>query len=255
MAQERGSEHIEQEERSLVVRTEQVGIENIASVPYLEKAGFSPMLPQRLMRLNEVLTRVSPQIESVGIELIPGRTPLINTSIEHKGGLRAFLKAIPKDKRARFSIDNYDTDLGVNVTLEDIKIFMLTNFPDTKATFYAEGNPNTQEKYDNFHEDLKDVDEETLDYLLETVPAIGTYQDAKTLPYFDFQIRISEQEEPLFSFILQAGIKPDTRRRVVACRLFQVHFEGHPLKVENIIDAVSNLLDKDPNYPFLRRNT
>lgn len=69
------------DERSLVVRSEQTSLEGLKGDPFLQRAGFSPQLPERLLRLNDVLFK--PPIESIGIELIPGTTPLITTHVEH----------------------------------------------------------------------------------------------------------------------------------------------------------------------------
>src|SRR3990170_3561874 len=67
----------------------------------MEQAGFSPLLPEHLQRLNDALKRRGPSLKSLTLELIPGESPTFRTEADyHSGGYRMRMRVFPNSNKA-----------------------------------------------------------------------------------------------------------------------------------------------------------
>ncbi|MBI4039581.1 hypothetical protein HY388_02025 [Candidatus Daviesbacteria bacterium] len=237
------------EDRSLVVRSEQSSLESFTQTPFLQQAGFSPQFPERLMRLNDVL--FSQPINSIGINLQPGRIPLITTSIEHSSstGYRVRINAEPKARIAEITVYGR----GRTVTIEDIKDFVKSTFPENKSILHAEASPRLIEPLEDFNGDLQEVTRELLRSWFEEKPAhpssVISYRGQNVdYPYeFDLEIRLEGQNEPLFRLLLGINLATTVGCEIKADSWPAFYYKGQSQDVERVIDGLVNLFGKSEN--------
>lgn len=241
------------EQRNIVVRHEQTGIEQIRRDPFLAKVGFSHLLGQRLMRLNDVLLeKDDPKISSVGITMVPGKTPLITTDVRHGEGMRVLIEG-ESSGLANLQLDS-NTYLGVVITIKDIQDFVKSLFPDKKVRVFSYANPELEEPLKDLDEDIYSLNSEVLKPFMEFRKAKTPPERKKhneTLPYYDFEVRLSDQELPrhktsLLLFRLRTGGGSDR----VGCSIKEFNYRGRPNQVEEVLDKIIKLFDKPLLYPF-----
>lgn len=236
------------EQRSIVVHSEQTSMEQVVKNPFLEIVGFSPKLPQRLSRLNDVLLRRDvPHINTVGILMVPGEIPLITTKISHVSGMRIYVEG-GADGLA--SLEMKSSSASAAVTIEDIQGFVKKLFPNKEVRVFSRAYQDLEEPIDDLDRDLYAVSSEILKPLNELRLKKGKF--GSMLPYYTFEVGVSGQDLPphatcLFTFILK------TYNQRVGCNILEFNYKGNVSKVEEVIDRVTELLDKPIYYPFTDR--
>lgn len=243
------------EDRNIVIRSEQTSMEQAIKNPFLEKVGFSPQLPQRLMRLNDVLLRVAPPISSVGIEIVPGRIPLITTDITHSSGARVFLRG-GADRMADLEIES-NFSSGLITTIEDIQVFVKSLFPHKQAKVFSYASEDLKEPIGDLYQDLDTVDSEVLrsfHEFRESKKKIGILivnGIGKDFPYINFKIVILNQAFPghkdcLLAFEVMTVDNSD----MVGCCVSEFSYRGRTKDVEDVMEKVADLFNRTPLYPF-----
>lgn len=230
-----GNQDPQEEERGLIVRT--TGLKNIAHYPLSEITGFSPELPQRLGRLNEVLSYAVPrEIQSIKIEMTPGEIPVFQTEVKHESGYRVTLNIDPRERRGDFTV--YTTEkLGLTLVtaLEDIKGFIKQNMPDAKAGMLGVPLRKDKSRVEPFFRSLDNITEEEL---------LNLVKKADGIPY---NLNIILQKYGLVLELRPLIVHFSNR---LGLRVLSLSFKGDAQEVEKIIDATSDLFDKPFSYPF-----
>ena len=244
-------------QRSIVVRSEQSSLEQAAVNPLLEEVGFSPQLANRLLRLNDVIVKreAAPALSRIGIGMVPGKIPIITTDVSHGSGMRIFIES--DGEVASLKLHTSES-LGANLTVkvEDIQDFVKALFPDKETKVFSEANRNLEEETEDLDIDLHQLNNKALKTFRKFRKAkkIRNYEGyPKTLPYSRFEVRVSDQDLPKYAecflaFHLTAVHYTDR----VACRIVEFNYQGLPKKVEDVMDKLTDLLDKHPMYPFER---
>jgi len=224
-----------EEQRGLIIRS--TGLKNVAHYPLSEITGFSPELPQRLGRLNEVLSQiVPPEIQSIKIEMTPGEVPVFQTEVKHESGYRVTLDIDPIERRADFTIHTTrENGLTLVTALEDIKGFVKSNVPDKKAAMVGVPFREEEGKTEQFFKDLDEITEEEL---------LSIVKKAEGIPY-NFNIIL--QNDVLILKLRPLIVNFSDR---LGLRVLSLSFKGDTAEVEKIIDATCDLFDKPFNHPF-----
>lgn len=248
MTVERGPE----DQRSIVVRSEQSSFEQVVRNPLLEGVGFSTQLANQLMRLNDVIVRsgAAPPLGKVGIAMVPGKIPIITTDVSHDSGMRIFIES--GGGVASLKLDTsmpYASPLTVKI--EDIQDFVKALFPDKEAKVFSEVHDDVKEEAEDLDIDLYQINNETLKTFLEFLKG----KEIRML-YSRFEVRVSDQNLPkrahcLFAFHLMARANYPDR---VGCRIAEFNYQGRPKEVEEVMDKLTILLDKNPMYPFMEEH-
>ncbi len=236
------------DEKSLIVRSEQTSLQAMTDKPFLQVMGFSPQLPQHLMDLNTVLLERGPAIESVGIELIPGETPLVSTQIEHGPGYRVHLNS--KGSTASLNIADMSKSHNPSLVLllADIQNFARSTFTDQKARLQARKKSlksNTIGSY--FDEDLYSVTDEMIK------PWVDVTRNDDLQLYEECEVRIGDQVVPLLTLDPDARYHIGARSnddRAIVFKVRRFQFEGTPEQVERMLEPASRLFDKPHLYPY-----
>lgn len=250
MTAERGPE----DQKSIVVRSEQSSLEQATRNPLLEKVGFSPQFGDRLMSLNDVIVKrgAAPRLNTVGVAVVPGKVPVITTEVLHGEGVRIFTGS---DGRVADLELNTNEPFGSSliVKIEDIQDFVKTLFPNKEARVFAGVTEALEKEEKDLDIDLYQLNNEILKtfHELRKVKKVGGY-DSVALPYTRFEVRVAGQGLPkrtncLFAFHLMTNVSYPDR---VGCRIKEFNYQGLPKKVEEVIDKLVVLFDKNPMYPF-----
>lgn len=236
--------------RSLVVRSEQTLLIQAAETPFLQQVGFSPMLGQRLARLNETITSRAAGLEKVAIEMVPGETPLITTQLSHGTGYRLFLEST--GEKASLSIRAQGEFMPpLALTFADVKTFVGSVFPGEEARFHQYLKSDTQryKHLDDVDEDLHELTEEEINKLVHPnkEDILETHGDV------DVIVTGPKGEAILvFNIVDQwdyRAVEPDIRRRPIF-HLVDFRYAGRPGDVEAMLDGANVLFDKPDHYPF-----
>lgn len=245
-------------ERQLIVRNQATPLSSLGENPYLAIAGFSPLLSERLMRLNEVLP--ARRVRSVGIELQPGQTPILNAHVDFDStrGYKAMVNGFPGEKRAEIALSGS----GKMVSIDDLKMFATTYLPDQEARLLAPSSARLLEPIPDFDKDLKEVSEDELRTWFEQRPANETSGFRSGGVNVDYlygspraEVILLGQKLPLF---LLKFMQVHYDLTTVGCELANSQFDtssafyytGAPDQVEKVIEGMADLLDKPMVYPF-----
>ncbi|KKR76959.1 MAG: hypothetical protein UU21_C0001G0013 [Candidatus Levybacteria bacterium GW2011_GWA2_40_8] len=239
-----------QQTRSLVVRSEQTSLANVAETPFLQQVGFSPLLGQRLARLNETITSRAAKLRKVKIEMVPGETPLITTHLDHGTGYRVFIEST--GKKANLTIrtrteDGLYTPLGL--PLVDVKSFLESAFPEAEVRLhqYLKYGTEWAEHKDDLDIDFRNLTEEEINEI------IHPNKEDPVDTHGEVDLRINGKKG---TAVLRFNINdqwdyrftaPDIRRRPLFY-LVLLGYDGKPEEVEQMIDVVSPLFDKPEYY-------
>lgn len=168
------------ERRIVPVPAEQLSPEGTAHLPLLERAGFSPRLPESLKRLNDALSKVKPsELTSLDIDFVPGQYPRIYVSPGFAQGVEVHLGSYPEHGTSMLDIVQRNVDLhGSYFNFVDIKNALTSMFADRKLTLRAKPK-KTPIALPEFVKDLADVTEEEIQKLTE--PLGGVVIDVKFL--------------------------------------------------------------------------
>lgn len=237
-----------EEQRSIVVRSEQSSLE-VARNPLLERVGFSPQFANRLMSLNDVIVKrgAAPRLNRVGIDMVPGKIPIITTDVSHGSGMRIFMES--DGGVASLKLDTSEPFAStLTVKIEDIQDFVKTLFAGKETKVFSEVHDDLKEEAGDLDMDLYQINNETLKTFLEFLKGKKI-----RMPYSRFEVRVSDQNLPkraqcLLAFHLMANVNYTDR---VGCRIAEFNYQGLPKKVEEVMDKLTILLDKNPMYPFM----
>ncbi|MBI4098310.1 MAG: hypothetical protein HY426_04710 [Candidatus Levybacteria bacterium] len=236
----------ERETRSLVVRSEQAPLSTVvAETPFLQQVGFSPLLGQRLARLNEVITSRAAALKKVELDMIPGETALITTRLTHDTGYRLHLESTgEKAQLVISSKERYMPPLAL--TLADLKTFLGNTFPGKEARFHQFLKYHVQRDahQDDVEGDISELSEE------ELMKIIHPNKDDIVETRGDVDINIGREASLALSILDQFDNRfraPEIRRRPLLY-LLGFAFTGKPDEVEQMIDALNPLFDKPEYY-------
>lgn len=244
-------------DRDIVIRSEQSSIEQVGKNPFLERVGFSPQLPQRLMRLNDVIA--GPPLNSVGILMVPGKTPLITTNVSHDSGIRVYVEGtVHGTASIQLGHKENIVSFALIVAIEDIQDFVKSLFPNSQARIFSRASDDLEEPISGLNEDLYAIGSNVLKSLHEFRHAKKFNPDLPgtpiVLPYHEFEVIVSGQKLPegarhLLSFHLISVHYSDE----IGCAIKEFNYEGRPEEVEGVMDKVADLFDKPMLYPFKDR--
>lgn len=247
-----------QEERSLVVRQGASGIQRISEGNVLQAVHFSPLLPERLGRLNDVLApEVNTPIKEISITLFPGKNPIIDTDILPEYAYVAQLKA-SRSGEASLEILARKSLGDRGLLLKDLQDFVETSFPGKAVRLHAFTDRFKVQTLDDLDEDLFVVTNERAreltEMLMKPSKRVGlTGQEIVGSKYPKSEIRVESLTEALVSMShRERWNRParDENDKVTVFHIDRFFYKGTPEDVEAMIDTAVKLFDKDPYYPY-----
>lgn len=127
------------DQQSLARREGELSLPIGRAVPFMEKTGFSPALPEKVRALNDVLARIAPS-RSVGfsMELRPDATaPQIDFTAHVENPFKIEITGVKEGSVIlRISTKEYLYRDG-SLEFADIQQFVRGTFPDRQASLYA----------------------------------------------------------------------------------------------------------------------
>lgn len=261
MTAEKGNLGGQPEQRSLIVRQGEIGIQRITEGNVLQAVHFSPQLLERLGRLNDVLGPGSATpVREVSITLFPGRNPIIDTDITPESAYFVQLKA---SRFGRALIEIAATDKlsgGVRgLLLRDIQELIGSNFQGRMTRLHAFRERSGVESREDFDEDLflvtNDMTRLFTDFIEEPYIRKGRQVGKKITGtrYPKCEVRLEGIADPLLSLTPKARLERSaltTRDKTTIFHVNRFFYQGSPEDVEKMIEVAIQLFNKDPFYPY-----
>lgn len=243
-------------EKSLAIRSQETSLARTGSSPHFLAVGLTPQFFENLGKANAAIVRayeVTPKTPaSVSMVLVPGESPIVETTFKSVSGLRIYVNSEPRSATSRPKptteikvVDESTNPRSIVVLLSEIQEFVKKIFPDENMVLHATPYPGLVEKPESINSDLNSVTQE----MLQSTFVNGQVQVrvegevvTRSLRFLftGFEVRASGSDKPNVTF---RPLKENYDPRV-SCAISELYFVGESEQAEKALVAMTDLINR-----------